>query len=266
MTIQEALQKYSYYHVIEVAPGIFTPGWKEIQPIQAPVTQALRSLPVKGKRVLDIGCRDGLFSFEAERMGAAEVIGIDNDLSAAAVEFLIPHFGSKVRMFQMNLFELRPADFGRFDVVICAGVLYHLRYPFHALRLIRDVMNDGAALLLETAMYTMHETEPLLWCPTGKNSPYEPTSVTFFNHLGLEQTLQSLGIWTHSTYWLNGHITPVDRATIIGSLRGESVDEYLRHYWDGSHNLNSDPEANATFLKAHQKEISGGPPLGQLTK
>jgi tRNA (mo5U34)-methyltransferase len=43
---------------------------------------------VRGKRVIDIGCRDGMFSFEAERMGAAEVTGIDNDLSTAAVEFL----------------------------------------------------------------------------------------------------------------------------------------------------------------------------------
>lgn len=39
----EALNKYTFYHVIEVAPGVFTPGWKEAQQVQAPV---FTSLPV----------------------------------------------------------------------------------------------------------------------------------------------------------------------------------------------------------------------------
>ena len=62
---------------------------------------------MKGKRVLDIGCRDGIYSFEAEKMGAKEVIGIDNDISKPALEFLIPYFNSKVKMFEMNLFDLK---------------------------------------------------------------------------------------------------------------------------------------------------------------
>ena len=65
--------------------------------------------------MLDIGCRDGLFAFEAESMGASEVIGIDNDLSKAAVEFLIPFLKSKVTMYEMNLYDLKPETFGLFD-------------------------------------------------------------------------------------------------------------------------------------------------------
>jgi tRNA (mo5U34)-methyltransferase len=95
----------------------------------------VRSLDLRGKRVLDIGCRDGLFSFAAESMGAIDVIGIDNDLSRGATELLIPYFNSKVRMHQMNLYDLTPERFGTFDVVIFPGVLYHLRYPFWGLRL-----------------------------------------------------------------------------------------------------------------------------------
>ena len=78
---------------------------------------------LNGKRVLDVGCRDGLYSFMAERRGAADVIGIDNDLSKAAVEVLIPYFGSAVRMHEMNLYELTAARFGTFDVLIFADVL-----------------------------------------------------------------------------------------------------------------------------------------------
>jgi 2-polyprenyl-3-methyl-5-hydroxy-6-metoxy-1,4-benzoquinol methylase len=83
-------KKYDFYHVIEVAPGIFTPGNQFLRPSQKVILDALAKVDLAGRRFLDIGCRDGLFSFEAERRGAAEVIGIDNDLSLAATEFLIP--------------------------------------------------------------------------------------------------------------------------------------------------------------------------------
>jgi SAM-dependent methyltransferase len=212
------------------------------------VTDALRRLPVRGKRVLDVGCRDGLFSFEAERQGASEVIGIDNDLSPAAVEFLIPHFASRVKMHAMNVLDLRPDDFGKFDLVIFAGVLYHLRYPFHALRLLRDVMNDGAVLLLETALYTVHEDAPLLYCPVGSEGPYEATSVTFFNLKGLTATLRSFGINVCSTHYLNGHTAPIDRCTIVCEFHTALIDEDLRRYWDNTHELSSNFEAGEEFL------------------
>ena len=39
------------------------------------VVNALKA-DLNGKRVLDVGCRDGLYSFMAERRGAAEVIAV----------------------------------------------------------------------------------------------------------------------------------------------------------------------------------------------
>ena len=36
-----------------------------------------------------------MFSFEAEKMGTAEILGIDNNLSLGVTEFLIPYFKSK---------------------------------------------------------------------------------------------------------------------------------------------------------------------------
>src|SRR5262249_11270632 len=146
-----------------------------------------------GKRVLDVGCRDGLYSFLAERQGAREVIGIDNDLSRAAVDVLIPHFGSTVRMHEMNLYDLTPAPFGTFDVLIFADVLYHLRYPFRAFQVLHDVANPRAMLIVKTALYCGTEDLAMLYCPIGLESPYDPTSCTFFNRKGLTDSLSSLG-------------------------------------------------------------------------
>ena len=232
--LRNQISRYQWYHVVEVAPGISTPGYENYIPIQRPVLEALRGLDLSGKRVLDIGCRDGLFSFEAERLGASEVIGIDRNVSPGAIEFLAPHFRSRVQFHEMNLLDLRPGSFGLFDIVIFAGVLYHLRYPFWALKLVRDIMSPAATVVVETAVFTVVEDWPLLCCPVGKESFYEPTSVTFFNTKGLVDTLTSLGIRTLRHSYLSDHQIPQDRATFV-CQRDLALDDLdTRRYWDGT--------------------------------
>ena len=179
--IREKLAPYHFYHCIRLSDEITTDGFPEFEIIQAPVRRKVESLDLSGKRVLDVGCRDGLFSFQAEQRGASEIMGIDNDLSRGAVEFLIPFFQSRVRMLALNLYDLLPEMYGTFDLMIFAGVLYHLRYPFWGLKRLRDVMAPGALLIIETAVYRAHEDRPLLYCPIGEESPYEPTSASYFN-------------------------------------------------------------------------------------
>src|SRR5688572_23482897 len=109
--LQEALDRYHWYHIIEVTPGIATPGIPSLAPLVERLRGVVRRLDLAGKRVLDIGTRDGAVAFEAERQGAREVIAIDNDLSRGATEVLIPYFGSAVRMYEMNLLDLTPEQF-----------------------------------------------------------------------------------------------------------------------------------------------------------
>jgi tRNA (mo5U34)-methyltransferase len=104
---------------------------------------------LSGKRVLDIGARDGFFSFECERRGADEVIAIDYlDPSETGFPIARELVGSKVEMQQCNVYDLTPEDFGTFDLVLFLGVLYHLRDPMLALDRIADVAKDK--LILET--------------------------------------------------------------------------------------------------------------------
>ncbi len=55
---------------------IVTPGWSDPRVDKLPHF----GLPadMTGMRVLDIGNAEGFFSFEAERRGAAEVVGLEN--------------------------------------------------------------------------------------------------------------------------------------------------------------------------------------------
>jgi 2-polyprenyl-3-methyl-5-hydroxy-6-metoxy-1,4-benzoquinol methylase len=266
--IRQKMAAYNnFYHVIRLTDSIETPGVLAHVPSQQNVHRAIRSLDLRGRRVLDIGCRDGLYSFECEKLGAEEVIGIDNDVSPAAVEFLIPFFDSKVRMHELNLLDLRSQTFGTFDVVICAGVLYHLRYPFYGLKIIRDVLKDGGALVLETAIFADENRLALLYCPIGSENPYDRTCPTLFNLKGLTDTLLSLGfhvreVALHSgsvlgvtinkdatavpphplvsnTAKLSESVNTIDRVALVARPAAALRNPKLDRYWEGTHDLHT---------------------------
>jgi SAM-dependent methyltransferase len=272
-TVEEAFQDYQFYHCIELAPGVVTPGWKDVAPLQRPVSEVINSIDLTGKSVIDIGCRDGLFSFEAEKRGAASVFGIDNDLSRPAVDFLIPYLGSSVQMKQMNLYELVVPAEERYDIAIFAGVLYHLRFPFFGLKRVADAIKPGGLMILETALLLTHYRHPFLYCPRPEESPYEPTSVTFFNHLALVAAIESVGFveatstsvlagvdgeLRRSRSWeefaadnpalIEGSGIAIGRCVYVCRRKGTDDQSALANYWYGLHDINSETEANRVFL------------------
>ena len=135
----------SWYHCIEVAPGIVTPGIND-----SPKLLEILDLPqdCSGKRVLDLGTRDGFFAFELEKRGA-EVVAIDYqplELTGFGVAAELLH--SKVSFVQDNIYNVSVEKYGMFDIVLFLGLIYHLRNPLGALDLIRDVCRGE--LYLET--------------------------------------------------------------------------------------------------------------------
>lgn len=148
---EEAIAKQSkWHHRIEVAPGVRTPGLQDTQTLLSQI-----GLPddLTGMRVLDIGARDGFFTFEAERRGAREVVALDNESPhntgfAIAAELL----DSKATYVTENVYSLNPEDYGHFDLVLFLGVIYHLRHPLLALDRIHDVSAPQGLLVIETHM------------------------------------------------------------------------------------------------------------------
>ena len=141
-----------WWHEIELAPGIVTPG-DDSNRMKLPILDAL-GLPhdLRGKRALDVGCSDGYFSFELEKRGA-DVVAIDfvpETYTGFATARKI--LGSGVDYRMDNVYNLAPEGYGRFDVVLFLGVLYHLRKPLAALDAIRSVMPEGAQLFVGTML------------------------------------------------------------------------------------------------------------------
>jgi tRNA (mo5U34)-methyltransferase len=107
-----------------------------------------------GLRVLDIGCRDGFFSFAMEARGA-DVTGVDYaPSSVTGFEVAATILDSKVEYVVENVYDLDPEKYDRFDVVLFLGVLYHLRNPLLALDRIRQMLNPGGLLFVECQLST----------------------------------------------------------------------------------------------------------------
>ena len=149
-----------WYHTMELAPGVVTPGWFDLRPM-------LERLPwpdVRGKRCLDVGTYDGQLAFELERRGASEVVATDiadhelwdwperlrsrgpdylrqvaGPQKGSGFEIARDILGSSVERRMISVYDLRPETIGTFDVVVCGSLMLHLRDPLRALAAIRSV-------------------------------------------------------------------------------------------------------------------------------
>lgn len=175
-----------WFHRIEVLPGFHTPGWSDPAVEKLPYFGLPEDLT--GLRVLDIGCAEGFFSFEAERRGAREVIGIDS-FPASVRRFNIVKAArqSNATAFLTNVYDLDPERLGTFDLVLFYGVFYHLKHPQYALERIRSVCTGE--LLFQTHMYEEPAVEGTPWArfyPHGmlsgsESQDFDPTVFWLFN-------------------------------------------------------------------------------------
>jgi SAM-dependent methyltransferase len=102
----------------------------------------LASLPPagQGRRVLDVGCAAGYLGTILASRGY-RVTGIDSPCAART------RFPDSIDLLEADLDLGLPALPGRFDFVICADVLEHLRQPALLLRELRNVLATGGRLV-----------------------------------------------------------------------------------------------------------------------
>lgn len=193
----EKLSHYTFYQSIDLGEGISTPGGR-VGPKQRQVLKYIEGMDLRAKRAVDLGCANGLFALAAERQGAKEVLAVDHTWRniESLQEIILPHLGSRVRAIHENVMDFTAQKYGQFELVIFAGVLYHLRYPFLALRIIRELVRHGGRLILETGIIEDFNRNALLYCPSPQDSPQRSrggNSCSYFNQKALLETLGFFG-------------------------------------------------------------------------
>lgn len=106
-----------------------------------------------GMRVADVGCFTGALTALMAQRGAEEVAAIDElPDHLAQCQLIADAFGLKsITTHERSLYELRDElPDASFDVILCAGVLYHLSDMLVGLIDLQRLLEPGGVLLLET--------------------------------------------------------------------------------------------------------------------
>lgn len=173
MTLNDQLKAMGpWYHSIDLGNGVLTPG----HPFENGVWSTIRTERIKtsyqGKKVLDLATFEGMWAFDAERLGASLVIGVDTNYRAyERFQFCKQSLGSKViGFYNVPMFDIvnrldvywngRNIGVGseelagdkewRFDIIQHLGVFYHLMDPVTSLLQSRSLIAENGTLLLET--------------------------------------------------------------------------------------------------------------------
>ncbi|MGH9837794.1 MAG: DUF1698 domain-containing protein [Blastocatellia bacterium] len=134
----------SWWHSIDLGNGVVTPGVHPIEELRDNFARFKLPDDLGGKTLLDIGCWDGFYSFEAERRGArvtsADCWRPENFFRACAA------LNSPIEFHELSVYDVTKAGLGSFDIVFFLGVLYHLRHPLLALEQVCEVTRDFAII------------------------------------------------------------------------------------------------------------------------
>ena len=166
------IESVKWYQCIDLGDRIITPGHKWDQ-IPNPTQKVLKRIhlpnDLKGKTVLDLGCSDGVFSFECEKRGASRVVAVDwskiyapyvGKINTFPKTFQIAReiLNSNVELIDMDMLDINPEKFGKFDIVLGIAILYHLKSPYTALELIKKLTKEFA--IIET--HFIDDSEPIM--------------------------------------------------------------------------------------------------------
>lgn len=137
----------------------------------------------RGKRVLDIGCRDGtLTRYFAE---GNHLLGLDVDKTSLAQA--AAHLGIETRWSDISLSI--PADDGTFDCVVAGEVIEHLPYLDITLAEVARVLVLGGLFVGSVPnAYTLKARLDVL---KGKDLDRDPTHLQFFSPAKLRRALGS---------------------------------------------------------------------------
>jgi tRNA (mo5U34)-methyltransferase len=222
----EDLSSISWFHSIDLGNGVVTPGLPPNAALERP--GAFPS--VRGRSVLDIGAWDGKYSFRAEQAGARRVVALDHYVwkmdwtkreqywrrceaegrvpdAAADARFLSAEGTPGRRGFDYAKSALRSgvepvvADFmtadldslGTFDVALFFGVLYHLLDPFAALRRVRALVTEVAAIETVAIRVVGHRRAPLLGFVGGNELDGDYTNWYLPTEAGLHEMCRAAG-------------------------------------------------------------------------
>ncbi|HMB90209.1 MAG TPA: methyltransferase domain-containing protein, partial [Rhodothermales bacterium] len=145
----DEIRQTRWYYQVELRPGVYTDGPE--QHTAAMVRSLAERIDLAGTQCLDLGTQEGLMAVSLARLGAETVVAYDRlDLSdriAMVKEAYEVDFDYQHGLYLHELSAaLQTAGYDPFDVVVFAGVLYHMIDPLAGLGTARSFVRENGLL------------------------------------------------------------------------------------------------------------------------
>lgn len=145
-----------------------------------PVFEIIKGIQVKDMECLDVGSACGLISFGLRSLGAKRVAATD------IVNFKTLTLANELLNANVEYYPFTRADAvsdrfprQRFDLVVCAGVLYHMFNPMGAIAEARLLLRNNGLFVVETA-YDPRRKDPVMELNSESATPFRE-AYTYWN-------------------------------------------------------------------------------------
>jgi tRNA (mo5U34)-methyltransferase len=206
--LRRAINLLPWHHEIDFGGGLLSPGNSKIDVLKAQANVYFRD-GISGKTFLDIGCWDGFNSIEAHKRGASRVLATDHFAwsdqcwgKREAFELARRELAPSIEAMDADLPDLSTGNLGTFDVVLFAGVFYHLRHPFLALEDLSKL--SAETFIVETHLDAMDQDRPMMVFYPGNELAEDPTNWWGPNRTCVEAMLRDVG-FARVDYQLHPH-------------------------------------------------------------
>ena len=191
MGLEQLSDRYAKHNRLERGAGFVFAGPERIELFR-------RYVGGPGRRVLDLGCRDGALSLAYA--GGNEVVGVDADrdaLAEAAKQGIETHWA--------DLDEPLPFDDASFDVVVAGELLEHLRDPRRLVGEVRRVLRPGGTFV--ASVPNAYRLKNRLRFLRGRAPEDDPTHLQMFSPDAVHALLN--GLEEPRLHFIAGRLVPV---------------------------------------------------------
>lgn len=121
----------------------------------------------EGKTILDIGCNAGGNIVELAKYNPAKIVGLDySEKYLAQCRFVLDQFGIKADLRQFNVLRKTEhelaVELGKFDIIFCLGVIYHLNRDSN-LALLRYMKKNSSLQVFSTQLFVSEQRTGIDW-------------------------------------------------------------------------------------------------------
>ena len=196
---------------------------------------------VAGKTFLDVGCWEGAMCLEATKRGAATALGVDYCTSPEAIAAQEQH---GLDFLQLDIMSEKALQLPEFDIVLCAGVLYHVESPLALLFRLRKLCRPGGRLFLETTCFA-GSSEPIMLFHPGDSFDDNPSNW-----------------WTPTESCLVAMLTEAGFGDVVVTCRQQTVDGPIGRICVGATSVRTPATMSAKILPHRPPFMPSAPHRG----